>query len=148
MAKSQFRYLDADATNVTAAAATNPGIRSRGTLSQGGLTVETIIPLNRFSFFEELSDRLLPPLHLEFEIRVKPEQIGRGDELLLTGTQINKMKKAASERRGADLNISKTQIEKTAQIVYFLCLVWRGLRSSRRLRLWQARGLVSALKKH
>ena len=48
-------------------------------------------------------------------LRVKPEQIGRGDELLLTGTQINKMKKAASERRGADLNISKTQIEKTAQ---------------------------------
>jgi len=46
---------------------------------------------------------------------VKPEQIGRGDELLLTGTQINKMKKAASERRGADLKMSKTQIEKTAQ---------------------------------
>ena len=38
-------------------------------------------------------------------LRVKPEQIGRGDELLLTGTQ----------RRGADLKMSKTQIEKTAQ---------------------------------
>ena len=38
-------------------------------------------------------------------LRVKPEQIGRGDELLLTGTQINKMKKAASERRGADLKM-------------------------------------------
>ena len=48
-------------------------------------------------------------------LRVKPEQIGRGDELLLTSTQINKMKKAASERRGADLKMSKTQIEKTAQ---------------------------------
>ena len=33
----------------------------------------------------------------------------------MTGTQINKMKKAARERRGADLNMSKTQIEKTAQ---------------------------------
>ena len=33
----------------------------------------------------------------------------------MTGTQINKMEKAASERRGADLNMSKTQIEKTAQ---------------------------------
>ena len=48
-------------------------------------------------------------------LRVKPEQIGRGDELLLTGTQINRMKKAASERRGADLRMSKTQIVKTAQ---------------------------------
>jgi len=48
-------------------------------------------------------------------LRVKPEQIGRGDELLLKGTQINKMKKVASERRGADLKMSKTQIEKTAQ---------------------------------
>jgi len=48
-------------------------------------------------------------------LRVKPEQIGRGDELLLTRTQINRMKKAASERRGADLKMSKTQIEKTAQ---------------------------------
>jgi len=48
-------------------------------------------------------------------LRVKPEQVGRGDELLLTSTQINKMKKAVSERRGADLNISKTQIEKIAQ---------------------------------
>ena len=33
----------------------------------------------------------------------------------MTGTQINKMEKEASERRGADLNMSKTQIEKTAQ---------------------------------
>ena len=48
-------------------------------------------------------------------LRVKPEQIGRGDELLLTGTQINKMKKAASEQRGADLRMSKTQMVKTAQ---------------------------------
>ena len=64
-------------------------------------------------------------------LRVKPEQIGRGDELLLTGTQINKMKKAASERRGADLKMSKTQIEKTsttrAAVFSLLCLVWRGL---------------------
>ena len=48
-------------------------------------------------------------------LRVKPEQIGRGDELVLTGTQINKMKKAATERRGADLKMGKTQIDKTAQ---------------------------------
>jgi len=47
--------------------------------------------------------------------RLKPEQIGHGDELLLTSTQINRMEKAVSERKGADLKTSKTQIEKTAQ---------------------------------
>ena len=68
VAKSQFWYLDSDATNVTVAAATNLGIRARGVLSHGGATVETIIPVNRYSFFEGLSDRLLPPMQLEFEI--------------------------------------------------------------------------------
>ena len=67
-AKSQFWYLDNDATNVTSDAATNLGIRARGLLSHGGATVDTIIPLNRYSFFEELSDRLLPPMQLDFEI--------------------------------------------------------------------------------
>ena len=73
VAKSQFWYLDTDATNVTATAATNAGSKSRGALSHGGATVETIIPLNRFSFFEGLSDRLLPPLHLEFEIALQDD---------------------------------------------------------------------------
>jgi len=67
-AKSQFWYLDNDATNVTSDAATNLGIRPPRLLSHGGLTTETIIRLNRYSFFEELSDRLLPPMQLEFEI--------------------------------------------------------------------------------
>ena len=51
---------------------------------------------------------------LAVTLRVKPEQICHGDDLLLTNTQINRMKKAASERKGADLEMSKTQIEKTA----------------------------------
>ena len=68
VAKSQFWYLDTDATDQTADAGSNFGSKARGKLSHGGATVETMIPLNRFSFFEELSDRLLPPLQLEFEI--------------------------------------------------------------------------------
>ena len=48
-------------------------------------------------------------------LRVKPEQTGREDELLLTSTQINRMKKAESEKKGADLKMNKTQVEKTAQ---------------------------------
>jgi len=43
-------------------------------------------------------------------LRVKPEQIRCGDELLLTSTQINRMKNAAGERKVADLKMSKTQI--------------------------------------
>jgi len=75
VAKNQFWYLDEDATTVTDNNATNKGgIRSRALLSHGGLTVETIIPLNRYSFFETLSDRLLPPLQLEFEIELQDDE--------------------------------------------------------------------------
>ena len=45
-------------------------------------------------------------------LRVKPEQIGPIDERLLTSTRINRMKKAAGEKKGAALKMSKTQIEK------------------------------------
>ena len=72
-AKNQFWYLDTTDSNVTAAAATNQGIRQRGLLAHAGLTVETLIPLNRYSFFEELSDKLLPPMQLEFEIELQSD---------------------------------------------------------------------------
>ena len=36
--------------------------------------VQTIIPLNRYSFFENLSDRLLPPMQLEFEIVLQDDK--------------------------------------------------------------------------
>ena len=72
-AKNQFWYLDTDKSNVTAAAATNQGIRQRGLLAHAGLRVETLILLNRYSFFEELGDKLLPPMQLEFEIELQPD---------------------------------------------------------------------------
>ena len=72
-AKDQFWYLDTTKSNVTAAAATNQGIRQRGLLAHAGHTVETLIPLNRYSFFEELSDKLLPPMQLEFEIDLQSD---------------------------------------------------------------------------
>ena len=55
------------------------------------------------------------PAKTAVTLRVKPNQIGRGDELLLTATQINRLKKASAERRGADLRFSKIQITKNAQ---------------------------------
>ena len=68
VAKNKFWYLDNDATTATTDAATNLGMRQRAVLSHEGITVEAILPLNRYSFFEGLSDRLLPPMQLEFEI--------------------------------------------------------------------------------
>ena len=68
VAKNQFWYLDNDATTVTSDAATNLGMRQRALLSHEGITVETILSLKRYSFFEGLSDRLLPPMQADFEI--------------------------------------------------------------------------------
>ena len=74
-AKSQFWYLDTAQATVTGDAATNFGIKAREKLTQrtnaGGnpaAVVETIIPLNRYSFFENLEDKMLPPMQLEFNI--------------------------------------------------------------------------------
>ena len=74
VAKNQFWYLDSDSTTVTDGKATNVGMRERALLSHGGATVQTIIPLNRYSFFEGLSDRLLPPMQLEFEIVLQDDR--------------------------------------------------------------------------
>ena len=75
VAKNQFWYLDEDATTETDGNATNKGgIRARALLSHGGLMVQTIIPLNRYSFFEGLSDKLLPPMQLNFEIQLQNDE--------------------------------------------------------------------------
>ena len=74
VAKNQFWYLDSDATTATDNNATNLGMRARALLSHRGEIVQTIIPLNRYSFFEGLSDRLLPPMQSEFEIILQDDQ--------------------------------------------------------------------------
>ena len=48
-------------------------------------------------------------------LRVKPEQTGCGDELLLTATQISRLKKTAAAGKGVELKLSQTQIQNTAQ---------------------------------
>ena len=75
VAKNYFWYLDnVDDTVVAEATAKNLGMRARAILSDQGKTVNSIIPLNRYSFFESLSDRLLPPLHFEFAIEPQNDQ--------------------------------------------------------------------------
>ncbi|MEH0008398.1 MAG: hypothetical protein V6Z82_06715 [Flavobacteriales bacterium] len=48
---------------MTAAGGTNAGIKARGAL----------VSLNRYSFFEELSDKVLPPMQLELEIQLQSD---------------------------------------------------------------------------
>ena len=51
----------------------------------------------------------------ELTLRLKKNQLSGGDELMLTKTQANKIKKAVSNRTGVDLKISKTQIRKSVR---------------------------------
>lgn len=77
VAKDEFWYLDTKATSIidSTNADFNKGILARATLSQGDpiKTVKAVIPLNRYSFFEELGERLQPPMQLHFEITLQDE---------------------------------------------------------------------------
>ena len=72
--KDQFWHLDVDKTTVTDANASNTGMRERALLSNGGKIIETKIPLNRYAFFENLSETLLPPMKIEFEITLQDDK--------------------------------------------------------------------------
>ena len=85
VAKDSLWYLDTDATTAN----TNTGFQSRKLLmtSAGGLlNVNIIIPLNRYSFFEELEGRMLVPMQLQFNVNLqndnelifKPNALGAG----------------------------------------------------------------------
>ena len=78
-AKSQFWYLD---TADSVVLADNKGILERQILTKrvnengdaagnAAKVVETIIPLNRYAFFENLEDKLLPPMELDFDITLQ-----------------------------------------------------------------------------
>ena len=76
VAKDSLWYLDVDNTS----ADTNAGFQARKLLmtsADGLLNVNTIIPLNRYSFFEELEGRILAPMQLEFNITLQND-----DELI------------------------------------------------------------------
>ena len=48
-------------------------------------------------------------------LKVKPDQIGRGDELLLTETQIARLKKRSAAGKGMVIKLRQTQIQNTSQ---------------------------------
>ena len=74
VAKDSFWYLDtADSVVDTE----NTGFDARLALTTGLKNVNVIIPLNRYSFFEELFDRMLVPMQLQFNIELQND-----DELI------------------------------------------------------------------
>ena len=78
IADKTFWYLD---TN-SGSANTNTGFESRRVLTQavnndcsgGAKSVNAKIPLNRYSFFEELEDKMLPPMQLEIELTLNDDK--------------------------------------------------------------------------
>ena len=70
VAKNSFWYLD---TGTTAVDARNAGFAARRALTSNRKQVNVKIPLNRYSFFEELEGRILPPMQLKFEIELNPD---------------------------------------------------------------------------
>ena len=75
VAKNSLWYLDSADTDV---ADDNSGFAARILLTRGrnddgtgeGQLVDTIIPLNRYSFFVELEGRMLPPMQLAIELEL------------------------------------------------------------------------------
>ena len=81
VAKNSFWYLDTEDSTAN----TNLGFEARRILTQarqndgngGAKSINEIIPLNRYSFFEELEDKMLPPMQLTFELTLNDD-----DELI------------------------------------------------------------------
>ena len=75
VAKNSFWHLD----TTTAAAEANLGFHARRLLTRAndgtgaGKKVNVTIPLNRYSFFETLEGRLLPPMQLKIELELIPD---------------------------------------------------------------------------
>ena len=75
--KNSFWYLDTDRTT----ADTNTGFEARRILTQanqnngggGAKSNNEMIPLNRYSFFQELEKKMLPPMQLAFELTLNED---------------------------------------------------------------------------
>ena len=78
VAKNSLWYLDTEDSTT----ADNLGFKARHELTKaaaddalnvGGKDVNVLIPLNRWSFFEELNDKMLVPLQLQFNIELNSD---------------------------------------------------------------------------
>ena len=75
VAKNSFWYLDSiDYTVITDGNGDELGYKTRRRLTAADSDVNVIIPLNRYGFFEELNDRLLVTMQLQFEINLQNDR--------------------------------------------------------------------------
>ena len=79
VAKNNLWYLDTDNTTAN----TNSGFEARHQLVITNQDVNVIIPLNRYSFFEELEDKILVPMQLQFNTHINND-----DELIYKSTGV------------------------------------------------------------
>ena len=70
VAKNSLWHLDLADSNV---AADNTNFEARRLLTSDSKLVNVTIPLNRYSFFETLEGRLLPPMQLAIELELTPD---------------------------------------------------------------------------
>ena len=73
VAKNSLWYLDTTNTTVLA---DNAGFAARKSLMTDAnvlKNVNVVIPLNRYNFFEELEDQMLPPMQLQFNINLQSD---------------------------------------------------------------------------
>jgi len=75
VAKNSLWYLDTN--TLIANAYQNAGFEVRRILTTGNADVNVIIPLSRYSFFEELEDKMLVPMQLQFNLTLQND-----DELI------------------------------------------------------------------
>ena len=69
VAKNSLWYLDT--SHQIANANQNTRFEARRLLTTGNNDVNVIIPLNRYSFFEELEDKMLVPMQLQFNLQLQ-----------------------------------------------------------------------------
>ena len=69
VAKNSFWYLDTDGTTAN----TNTGFEARRLLTTGARSINEMIPLNRYSFFEKLERSMLPPMQLTIELTLNDD---------------------------------------------------------------------------
>ena len=69
VAKNSFWYLDTDGTTTD----DNTGYEARRLLTTGAKSINEMIPLNRYSFFEKLERSMLPPMQLTIELTLNDD---------------------------------------------------------------------------
>ncbi|PFX18802.1 hypothetical protein AWC38_SpisGene16812 [Stylophora pistillata] len=90
-------------------------------LNNEEVSIETIIMTTYYPYGVALSEGQRKKLakayasHSAITLRLSHNELSGPDEMMLTKTQLNRIKKAAAGGKGVDLKISKTQIRKVAQ---------------------------------